>query len=315
MLLFCAGGTLRPFPHVATELFGDDEDIVRHAMKSESEINSENSQQSQTSVSRRLTTFSCGHVIPQSNVFVTCLSSGPNNIGMDFRHSSRSTDKMCDELGEACLQLSRVVRAGFVIFFPSYTYEAYVVQKWKKTGLYAKLNDSKRVYREPKAAGDVETTLQMYSKSAVSNGAILLCVINGKMSEGINFADDMARCVLVIGLPYPDITNPELKEKMQLLDKESLRNKKMSISGQAYYENLCMRSVNQSIGRAIRHINDYAAIVLADVRYATDMKIWNKLPLWLRSGNDGNDATSRKVLFDQNLKGLKDFFDRIDNRL
>jgi chromosome transmission fidelity protein 1 len=309
---FCAGGTLKPFSHVATELFGDDEEMIGHAMKSENGINLENSQQPQTFISRRLTTFSCGHVVPQSNVFVTCLSTSPNNIEMNFRHSSRSTDTMCKELGEACLQLSRVVRAGFVIFFPSYTYEAYVVQKWKNTGLYAKLNDSKKVYREPKAAGDVEKTLEMYSKSAISNGAILLCVINGKMSEGINFADDMARCVLVIGLPYPDITSPELKEKMQLLDKESLRNKKMSISGQAYYENLCMRSVNQSIGRAIRHANDYAAIVLADVRYATDMKIWNKLPLWLRSGND---ARSRRISFDQNLKGLEDFFQRIRERL
>ena len=54
------------------------------------------------------------------------------------------------------------------------------------------------------------------------------------MSEGINFADDMARCVLVAGLPYADITDPVLQEKMQSLDKEC-RCTGMRITGQTYY--------------------------------------------------------------------------------
>jgi chromosome transmission fidelity protein 1 len=44
-----------------------------------------------------------------------------------------------------------------------------------------------------------------------------------------------------------------------------------------------MRAVNQSIGRAIRHRGDYAAIVLCDRRYGTE-RIRSKLPGWISGG-------------------------------
>lgn len=34
--------------------------------------------------------------------------------------------------------------------------------------------------------------------------ALLLCVVGGKLSEGINFGDDLARACVMIGLPYPN---------------------------------------------------------------------------------------------------------------
>lgn len=41
-------------------------------------------------------------------------------------------------------------------------------------------------------------------------------------------------------------------------------------SGAEYYEAKCMHAINQSIGRVIRHRNDYAAIVLIDLRYKSE---------------------------------------------
>ena len=98
---------------------------------------------------------------------------------------------------------------------------------------------------------------------------------------GINFSDDLARCILMVGLPYPNATSPELKEKMKYLDLTITGiTDTSSRPGKEYYENLCMKAVNQSIGRAIRHKGDYAVILLVDDRY-NQMKITTRLPKWI----------------------------------
>ncbi|XP_075561779.1 ATP-dependent DNA helicase DDX11 isoform X7 [Pelecanus crispus] len=144
------------------------------------------------------------------------------------------------------------------------------------------------IFQEPKKANQVEQVLVEYAKcikrcsqaGGQMTGALLLSVVGGKMSEGINFSDDLGRCVIMVGMPYPNIKSPELQEKMTWLDKTMPR-----AAGQApsrvLIENLCMKAVNQSIGRAIRHQKDFASILLLDHRYARPA-IFNKLPQWIR---------------------------------
>ena len=40
-------------------------------------------------------------------------------------------------------------------------------------------------------------------------------------------------------------------------------------AGREYFEDLCMKAVNQCIGRVIRHRSDWAAIVLVDQRWTS----------------------------------------------
>lgn len=315
-----AGGTLRPFSHVAAELFGDNVDVMKAASNAEMQLareydvvhntsgsSSASPPSSLVQITQQLTTFTCGHVIPPSNVVTACLSFGPTSHKLDFRHNSRSSNAMIDELGRVLLNMCNVVPSGFVVFLPSYNYESQVFQRWRSTGMLAQIDKKKRIHREPKNSRDLETALARYSTEASSSiaGALLFSVMGGKMSEGINFANDMARCVLVVGLPYPDITDPVLKEKMQCLDRE-YRKSGTGITGQSYYQNLCMRTVNQSVGRAIRHANDYAAIVLADYRYASEPRIWKGLPQWLRRGYGNPDQENAS--FGMVLKNVRTFF-------
>lgn len=298
--LALVGGTLRPFVHMAAELLGDDV-LIQEAARADQALRS-----SSVLRTRNLTAFSCGHVVPASHVLLQCWRTGPTRQTLDFRYRARTTPAVCDELGRSLLRLARAVPHGMVVFLPSYAYEAHTVQHFTSSGLWKQLAQHKTLHREPKSARGVEAALRSYSIDAGSErGSLLFSVIGGKMSEGINFSDEKARCVVVVGLPYPDISDPELREKMAALDRSN------TIKGKDYVQNLCMRAVNQSVGRAIRHANDYASIILLDERYTTDSRIQNGLPSWLRRGETWkkDTATEAKIAqlssFYSDLKGDK----------
>ena len=246
------GGTLRPFGHVASELLVDKE-IQKLALSADrAMVQTPVENGSYKQIEDRFTAFSCGHVVSPDRVFLQCLSHGPNGHKLDFRHANRGTDATMDELGRI---LTRVIKSvphgGIVVFIGSYSYEAKLVARWKQLGVWNEMQKIASVFREPTNSRDVDRTLKDYSRCATSKGALLLSVIGGKMSEGINFADDMARCVVIVGLPYPDITDPELQEKMSALD----RSPDTGLTGKSYYQNLCMRAVNQSVRVAFRDLS------------------------------------------------------------
>lgn len=85
-----------------------------------------------------------------------------------------------------------------------------------------------------------------------SKGAILFAVVGAKLSEGINFSDDLARGVMMVGLPFPNAQSLELKERMRYV--ESMPNGRGR--GSELYTNLCMRAVNQSIGMCNIHFHE-----------------------------------------------------------
>ena len=178
-----------------------------------------------------------------------------------------------------------------VVFLPSYKYEAILVDAWKKqkqqqrptttstnsSSIWKQLEQETTVIREPKEASQVEPTLARYARAATKSprGALLLSVVGRKLSEGINFADDLSRCIVVVGLPFADRSDPLLQEKVKLVAANGSGNDNVNCIGNAggniqsaaardYYRSMCLRAVNQSVGRAIRHAKDWATIVLMD---------------------------------------------------
>ncbi|KAL5697514.1 RNA helicase [Ranunculus cassubicifolius] len=270
--------------------------------------------------------FSCGHIVPPQSILPIAVSRGPSGTSLDFGYTSRSSPSMIEELGRLLCNLVVVVPEGIVVFFPSYEYEKHVYDAWKSSGILQRITKKKRVFREPRNNTDVEVILKDYKETILTlssadstespahqNGAILLAVVGGKISEGINFSDGMGRCVVMVGLPYASPSDIELMERIKhiegLGDSNSTKTTPVECEpyttdavqagfdilrtckrrGREYYENLCMKAVNQSIGRVIRHANDYAAILLVDTRYSSDpakrnvSHPTNKLPGWIKS--------------------------------
>uniref|UniRef100_A0A452Y6Y0 ATP-dependent helicase C-terminal domain-containing protein n=1 Tax=Aegilops tauschii subsp. strangulata TaxID=200361 RepID=A0A452Y6Y0_AEGTS len=245
--------------------------------------------------------FSCNHIVPPESILPIAVTCGPSGKKFDFSHSSRSSLNMIEELGRFLCNIVTIVPEGIVMFFSSYEYEKQVYDAWMASGTISKISKKKHVFREPRSSVDVEVILNKYKEAIQScskgsgdtsvNGALLLAVVGGKISEGINFSDGMGRCVLMVGLPYPSPDDIELMETIKHIGNYSTSSvigddkpfngndecklepgfdvlRKSGKSGREYYENLCMKAVNQSIGRAIRHVNDYAAMLLVDSRYA-----------------------------------------------
>ncbi|XP_049430939.1 ATP-dependent DNA helicase DDX11 isoform X1 [Epinephelus fuscoguttatus] len=253
----------------------------------------------------RITEFSCGHVIPPENILPLVLCSGPSGQELDFTFQNRDSPRMMDETGRILSNICNVVPGGVVCFFPSYEYSRRIMSHWEASGALTRLANKKKIFQEPKKANQVEQVLSEFSRciqrSAVDSsgltGALLFSVVGGKMSEGINFSDDLGRCVVMVGMPYPNIKSPELQEKMSYLDKHLPHSGGRS-PGQALIENLCMKAVNQSIGRAIRHRGDYSSIVLCDRRYSRPATL-AKLPTWIK------DRTSAHMTFGPAFAALR----------
>lgn len=55
-------------------------------------------------------------------------------------------------------------------------------------------------------------------------GAVLMGVCRGRISEGLDFSDNAARCVMIVGIPYPMVADPKIILKKHYLDARCSNN-------------------------------------------------------------------------------------------
>lgn len=158
-----------------------------------------------------------------------------------------------------------------VVFFPSFSFLQSFVRYLHVHHQFQPLNAKKPLFVESR---DTNVFPKYAEQIAGGEDGILFAVIGGKLSEGINFSDALGRCVVVVGMPYPNKMDVVLQEKMRYLE-----DQKPGL-GKEYYQNLCVKAVNQAIGRAFRHQKDWAAVVFMDIRY-TQQPTQSQLTSWI----------------------------------
>ena len=64
----------------------------------------------------------------------------------------------------------------------------------------------------------VKSDYERAIRSNKKRGAMLLAVCKGKISEGLNFEDELGRLVIVVGIPFAAIEAPKVRLKMEFMN-------------------------------------------------------------------------------------------------
>ncbi|XP_036612018.1 Fanconi anemia group J protein [Trichosurus vulpecula] len=227
------------------------------------------------------------HVIQNSQVWVGTIGSGPKgrNLCANFQHTE--TFAFQDEVGALLLSVCQTVSQGILCFLPSYKVLDKLKERWIHTGLWHNLELVKTIITEPQGADKAafDEVLQVYYDAIKCkgdrDGALLVAVFRGKVSEGLDFSDENARAVITIGIPFPNVRDLQVELKKKYNDQHS--KQRGLLPGRQWYEIQAYRALNQALGRCIRHKNDWGALILVDDRFRSNPDRYvSGLSKWVR---------------------------------
>lgn len=88
------------------------------------------------------------------------------------------------------------------------------------------------------AAGDSKRTMERYAAAVQQGrGALLFAVFRGCISEGINLSHELARCTIIVGLPFPNLSD------------EYVRIRSAALGGYEWSALHAFIAINQALGR------------------------------------------------------------------
>jgi Fanconi anemia group J protein len=225
------------------------------------------------------------HVITSEQLWAACIPFSVSGEKLLSNFDNLSQVKYQDDLGMTLLRIfSRITVGGVLVFLPSYSSMKRLTDRWQETKIWEFMGKTKDLYMEPSGVNSKERVAivaSAFTASCKSTGSVMFCVYRGKMSEGADFSDELARCVICVGIPFPNVKNPRLLEIKKY--HEQNHSQMAIMTGDYWYKTLAFRALNQALGRCIRHQNDWGAVILLDSRFSGSLShLPQLLPKWFR---------------------------------
>ena len=169
--------------------------------------------------------------------------------GVSTKYESRSNEEF-RKIASKIEEIRRVVNGNIAVFFPSFAVMSAVYRHME--------NEVEYIQRSEMRSASVESFIDGFKKGR--NGT-LFGVMGGSLSEGIDYANNVIRGIIIVGIPLEKPTL-ELKAKIEYM------NRRFEGRGSEYaYIIPGVIKAAQAAGRAIRSETDKAFVVFMDKRY------------------------------------------------
>ncbi|KAJ0755472.1 putative DNA helicase [Helianthus annuus] len=237
------------------------------------------------------------HVISDNQLWAGIVPVGPSGHPFNSSYKTRDSAEYKLNLGNSIVNFARIVPDGLLVFFPSYYLMNLCIEYWKNTSgvstntsnsstIWERICKHKRPVVEPRQSSLFPEAIDDYMsklRDTSSNGAVFFAVCRGKVSEGLDFADQAGRAVIVTGIPFALWNDPKVRLKREFLDEQarSQRTGSKVLTGDEWYSQQASRAVNQAVGRVIRHRHDHGAIIFCDERFAKPNH-QSQISLWIQ---------------------------------
>ena len=170
---------------------------------------------------------------------------------------TKRTPDMYKEIANEIAPIINEIQGNSIVFFPSYKLRDAVDVFFRNLCYKTTYHEQKGISKQEK-----EALLENFKKDK-DKGAVLLAVISGNYSEGIDLPGDLLKAVIIVGLP---LSKPDL-ETTELIN---YYDQKFSKGWEYAYIYPAMQKTIQAAGRCIRSEKDIGIIVFLDERYS-----WN----------------------------------------
>ncbi len=249
------------------------------------------------------------HIIDKSHSkFEIIKSEKLNNsiIKYQFDYSNRSNLNMIKSLGNIILNYVKSLnKGGILVFFPSFNFLSQCYSIWVSDKIIEKISKIKKVYYDNKMNKNLIHDFMINKEK----NSIIFSVVRGNISEGLDFKDDFARIVICVGIPYANFYEERIQLKMKFLDGFFNQNQNLKInkmSGRDWYKIDAIQTVNQSLGRVLRHKDDYGMMICIDLRfeYQYIFKLFSK---WMKDICDIISIDNMNY-----FSNIKKYFDKLE---